>query len=195
MAIRLQIEGARPDEISRGLAAAQQVFEKAGVTDEEAADARFAVEGWDVRQFTGDVPEAELEICDVWDEAEDAAIAACCSGWPADRIPAAGCLELVRVPKPITRLAADDPGSERAFEAGAPGIIEQICEAGYFNDDRPEDEVVYLLDEGRLDQLTKDHEQLYLDRVLPLMRIWRAQTMIEATASREPLQAFRDGVT
>lgn len=76
------------------------------------------------------------------------------------------------MPKPITRLAAGDPDSERAFETGAPGIPDEICEAGYFDDDRPEDEVVHLLDEGHIDQLTKDHAQLYLERVLPLMRVW-----------------------
>ena len=67
MTITMRVEGAQPEEIVRGLIAAQEVFAKAGVTPDQAATARFIVEGWDIRGFAGKVPEEELAICTVWD--------------------------------------------------------------------------------------------------------------------------------
>jgi len=74
------------------------VFDKAGVTPDEAATARFVVEGWDISGFRGKVPEHELGICAVWDEADQAAVKACCVGWVVDQLPSSADLELVREP-------------------------------------------------------------------------------------------------
>lgn len=49
MTITIRVEGAQPEEVVRGLLAAQDVFDKAGVTPDQAATARFVVEGWDIR--------------------------------------------------------------------------------------------------------------------------------------------------
>lgn len=62
MMMRRSSSGASPEEIICGLLAAQEVFDKAGVTPEQAATARFVVEGWDFSGFRGKVPEAELTI-------------------------------------------------------------------------------------------------------------------------------------
>lgn len=111
MTITIRVEGAQPEEIVRGLLAAQEVFDKAGVTPDQAATARFVVEGWDIRGFTGKVPEEELAICTVWDEADRAAVLACCAGWAADKVPDSADLELVREPQrsasPRRKIAAN----------------------------------------------------------------------------------------
>lgn len=51
MDIRINVDGASTKEIERGLAAAWAVFNKAGISPEQAADAVFSVEGWDVKDF------------------------------------------------------------------------------------------------------------------------------------------------
>ncbi|MER9202963.1 hypothetical protein NKH74_27875 [Mesorhizobium sp. M0933] len=99
MTITIRVEEAQPEEIVRGLLAAQEVFDKAGVTADQAATARFVVEAWDIRGFSDKVPEAELAICTVWDEADHAAVLACCAGWDADKVPSLADLELVREPQ------------------------------------------------------------------------------------------------
>ena len=58
MTITIHVAGAQPEDIVRGLLAAQAVFDRAGVTPDQAATARFVVEGWDIRGFAGKVPEA-----------------------------------------------------------------------------------------------------------------------------------------
>mgnify|MGYP001459875755 CR=1 FL=1 len=93
--ITLTVEGAEPEEIARGLAAAQAVFDRAGVTPDRAADARFNAEGWDIRGFDDDISGDDLAICTVWDEAEGAAIEACCAGWAKRPGPTAAYLKLV----------------------------------------------------------------------------------------------------
>ncbi|WP_292193447.1 hypothetical protein [Mesorhizobium sp.] len=45
MAITIHIEGAKPDDIVRGLLAAQAVFDKSGITADQAATARFIIDG------------------------------------------------------------------------------------------------------------------------------------------------------
>lgn len=171
MTITIHVEGARPEEIIRGLIAAQDVFDRAGVTPDEAATARFVVEGWDLRGFTGNVPEAELAICTVWDEADEAALNACCAGWPADRIPRSADLELVNEPERF-RLTPVEESGEWLFKTAEASILEEMCEAGYFNDGRPEDEVAYLLDDWDFEALTEEQRRLYGERIYPLMRIW-----------------------
>jgi hypothetical protein len=86
MSITIHIPGAKPEEIVRGLLAAQQVFEKAGVTPLQAAEAAFDMEGWDIQGFQGDAPD-NADICNVWLDADQAAVEACCAGWPKDKIP------------------------------------------------------------------------------------------------------------
>jgi hypothetical protein len=96
MDIRINVAGATIEEIARGLAAAQAVFNKAGITAERAADARFVVEGWDDAGFPDDsYPDDEdFEFLHVWDDADRAAAAACCSEWPEDKRPETAGLEL-----------------------------------------------------------------------------------------------------
>ena len=91
MYLTMTVEGATPD----GLAAARAVFKRAGVTPERAADARFAVEGWDIRGFDDDISAEDLAICSVWGEADEAALEACCAGWGERPKPTSAHLELV----------------------------------------------------------------------------------------------------
>lgn len=95
MDIRISVEGAKPQEIARGIAAAMAVFERHSITPERAADARFNVEGWDIQGFTGDISAEDLEICSVWDDADQAALKACCADWRKRRMPTSANLELV----------------------------------------------------------------------------------------------------
>ncbi|RWI08815.1 MULTISPECIES: hypothetical protein [Mesorhizobium] len=171
MTITIRVEGAQPEEIVRGLLAAQEVFDKAGVTPDQAAMARFVVEGWDIRGFTGKVPEEELAICTVWDEADQAAVQACCSGWDADKVPSSGDLELVQEPQRFS-FTSEEERSEWLFQTADAGILEEICEEGYFSDGRPEDEVAFLLADWDFEQLTYEQRGLYDERIYPLMRIW-----------------------
>ncbi|MER8562431.1 hypothetical protein [Mesorhizobium sp. M0578] len=171
MTITIRVEGAQPEEIVRGLLAAQDVFDKAGVTPDQAAMARFVVEGWDIRGFTGKVPEEELAICTVWDEADQAAVRACCAGWAADKVPNSADLELVREPQRFG-FTSEEERSEWLFQTADAGILEEMCKEGYFNDGRPEDEVAFLLDAWDFEQLTEAQRRLYDERIYPLMRIW-----------------------
>lgn len=148
----------------RGLLAAQEVFDKAGVTPDQAAMARFVVEGWDIRGFTGKLPEDELAICTVWDEADQAAVQACCAGWPADKVPGSADLELVREPQRF-RFTSEEERSEWLFQTADAGILEEMCEEGYFNDGRPEDEVAFLLDDWDFGHLTEEQRRLYDERI------------------------------
>lgn len=171
MTITIRVEGAQPEEIMRGLIAAQEVFDKARVTPDQAATARFVVEGWDIRGFTGKVPEEELAICTVWDEADQAAVQACCANWAAEKIPDSANLELVREPQSF-RFTTEEERSEWHFQTAVAGILEGMCEEGYFDDHRPEDEVAFLLDDWDFEQLTEEQRRLYDERLYPLMRIW-----------------------
>ncbi|MEI5680520.1 MULTISPECIES: hypothetical protein [unclassified Mesorhizobium] len=93
MSITIHIPGANPEEIVRGLLAAQAVFDKAGVTPLQAAEAQYAMEGWDILGFEGEGPD-NSDICDVWREADVAAVEACCKGWAKDKVPDTAELEL-----------------------------------------------------------------------------------------------------
>lgn len=171
MTITIRVEGAHPEDIIRGLLAAHEVFDKAGVTPDEAATARFVVEGWDIRGFVGKVPEAELAICTVWDEADRAAVQACCAGWAADKVPNSAELELVQEPQRF-RFTSEEERSEWLFQTAEAGILEEMCEEGYFDDDRSEDKVAFLLDDWDFDRLTEEQRRLYDERIYPLMRVW-----------------------
>lgn len=171
MTITIHVEGARPEEIVRGLLAAQSVFDRASVTPDEAATARFVVEGWDIKGFPEPAPDAELEIYHVWDEADQAAVTACCAGWPKEKIPSSADLELVTEPVRF-RLASGENDQDWTFETAEAGILEEMCQEGYFDDGRPEDKVAYLLDDWDLGQLGEEQRGLYEERIRPLMRIW-----------------------
>lgn len=171
MTITIHVEGAWPEDIVRGLLAAQAVFDRAGVTPDQAATARFVVEGWDIKGFPDPAPDAELAICNIWDEADQAAVKACCSGWPAGKIPGSAELELVLEPQRFG-LTAGEKDSAWPLETAEAGILGEMCEEGYFNDGRPEDEVAYLLDDWDFEELTKEQRRLYDERVHPLICIW-----------------------
>ncbi|RWE77598.1 hypothetical protein [Mesorhizobium sp.] len=119
MELRLDIEGATPEEIARGIKAAQAVFDDAGITAEEAAHGMFALEGWDIKGFPeGEKPsEQEQKAADAWLEANRAACDACCSGWPEDKVCRHLVLELVGVPRSKVEVAnpANWPERRRLF--------------------------------------------------------------------------------
>lgn len=95
MYITITIAGATPEEIARGLTAAQAVFDRAGVTPLRAAEARFNLEGWDIAGFDGAISQDDLDLAGLWDEADQAALGACCAGWDEARKPETAQLELV----------------------------------------------------------------------------------------------------
>lgn len=96
---------------------------------------------------------------------------ACCAGWPADKVPGSADLELVREPQRF-RLTSEEERSEWLFQTADAGILEEMCEEGYFNEGRPEDEVAFLLDDWDFEQLTEEQRGLYDERIHPPMRIW-----------------------
>ena len=104
MDLVLSVPGATPEEVSRGIAAAEAALERAGFTAEEAADGAFALEGWDINGFPEDgLGEDEGEAAQAWAEAHAAALEACCAGWPEDRKPISVDLSLLMDPE--TQLA------------------------------------------------------------------------------------------
>jgi hypothetical protein len=169
MTITIHVEGAKPEEIIRGLLAAQLVFDRAGVTPDDAATARFVVEGWDIEGFPEPAPDAELAICHVWDEADQAAVTACCASWRQEKIPASADLELVTEP---VRFRLTPGENDEMFETAEAGILQEMCQEGYFDDGRPEDKVAYLLDDWDFGQLSDEQRRFYEERIRPLMRIW-----------------------
>jgi hypothetical protein len=128
MFLSLSIEGARPDEIKRGLAAAQAVFDASGVTVVRVANARFAVEGWDIGGFAeAGVDDEDLEIHGLWDNASGAALAACCAGWEPTRRPDSAILELVKTRRTEFDLEVpDDPSDQLDDETIRKGVIYEL---------------------------------------------------------------------
>ncbi|MDG4881970.1 hypothetical protein [Mesorhizobium sp. WSM4884] len=88
MPLRLVIENATFEELARGVAAAEAVFEDSGISYEDAASGMFAVELWDMKGFPEDAEPTEDQdaAASVWLKAERAACEACCAGWPADKV-------------------------------------------------------------------------------------------------------------
>jgi hypothetical protein len=95
MYLSITIDGATKDEITKGLAAAKAVFDQAGVTPLDAAEGRFAVEGWDIGGFVGEISDRDLDMHSVWLEAETAALEACCAGWDEARRPKSPRMEIL----------------------------------------------------------------------------------------------------
>ena len=97
MQLRITVEGATKEEVRRGLNAALEVFDKAKMHPQIAAQGMFALEGWDIQGFPDDgLSDEESAAADVWMEAEQAAIDACCADWPSDRERPSGALELIQ---------------------------------------------------------------------------------------------------
>jgi hypothetical protein len=101
MHLRLTVDSATEQQLRRGLKEAAAVFIAAGTDPKEAAWASFRRDlradryGHDDSQ--PDYPmmtERESKIADVWAQAHDAAIAACCAGWT--KVPADAGLSLIR---------------------------------------------------------------------------------------------------
>ncbi len=92
--LALNVEDASLDDLARGVAAAQAVFDEAGVTPAQAARGLFTRDGWDDQGFPEEAQptDAEMLAAAVWEEAEFAATAACCAGWPT--VPSSAGLEL-----------------------------------------------------------------------------------------------------
>lgn len=107
MVLRLNIGNATPQQLARGVAAAEAVFARSGITALQGAEGLFALEGWDIKGFPDDdkPTEDENRAAAVWMEADKAAAAACCAGWPEARIPRHQIMELINVDR--TKLQAE----------------------------------------------------------------------------------------
>ena len=93
MSLLIHVDGATAEEFERGIAAAQAVFDAAGVTPHDAATANFARAAWELGGFQGDGPtDAVMERAALWHEADLAATQACCATWSA--IPESADLEV-----------------------------------------------------------------------------------------------------
>ena len=75
--LAIRIEGATQDDVKRGIAAAQAVFDAAGVEPLDAAAAIFKRDG-EVEELTDE----DCELIEVWNAADTAANVACCGAWP-----------------------------------------------------------------------------------------------------------------
>ncbi|MER9052510.1 hypothetical protein NKJ73_21890 [Mesorhizobium sp. M0074] len=121
MELRLNIEGATPEELARG------VFARAGITALQGAEGLFALEGWDIKGFPEDDKPTEDEdrAASVWMEADEAATTACCAGWPEDRVPRHQIMELIDVPR--TRLQAEAlPDTWPARKQLYPDVVKRL---------------------------------------------------------------------
>jgi hypothetical protein len=105
MGLHLRINGVSPEDIQRGIAAAEAVFEPPALQPCAPALGMFALECWDDGGFEGELSEEDARAADVWLKAEAAAIDACCIGWPEDKKPGMSSLEYYRDGE---RPAADD---------------------------------------------------------------------------------------
>ncbi|CAN7262657.1 hypothetical protein LJR084_001241 [Variovorax sp. LjRoot84] len=84
MTMILKVPGASPEELARGLAAAQAVLDAAGVTDVEAVRAFLELDFWDIsssKEFRKLTPK-EIASATALGDARAAALRACCAGWP-----------------------------------------------------------------------------------------------------------------
>ena len=74
-------KGATDAVIAQGRAAAQRVFDDAGVTPWQAAIAWFNRDGWEIKDFPEPAPSREtFRHAEVWEDAEAAARDVCCTG-------------------------------------------------------------------------------------------------------------------
>ncbi|MBZ9740958.1 MULTISPECIES: hypothetical protein [unclassified Mesorhizobium] len=120
MDLLLLMKGATPEEISRGIAAAQAVLDRAGITSLQAAEGMFALEGWDINGFPEDNEPSEMEhaAANLWMEASNAALDACCADWPEERRPFTADLRLL-----------DDPATQLADRPTALSMLRALTAA------------------------------------------------------------------
>mgnify|MGYP001089111947 CR=1 FL=1 len=135
MDLLMDAKGAAPEEKRRGVDAAMAVLDRAGMTADEAASGAFAVEGWDDMGFPPDrePSEAEYKAADVWYEASNAALDACCAGWPEDRRLRVQGLQLLH-----------DPESQLADRATALARLRAIIQAEDGKNEHLDDRVFLL---------------------------------------------------
>lgn len=102
----LDIAGAAPHEIQRGLTAARAVFDRAGISPREGDEARAA--HWERGSRLRSRREAAESRAryEVWTTAERAAIDACCAGWQAERRPTTIVMDLIGMGPPAVRTAS-----------------------------------------------------------------------------------------
>lgn len=96
MRLNITITGATPEQLARGVAAAEATFAAAGIAPLDAAWAIFRRERPDYPELT----DAECAGCAAWEAADEAALAACCEGW-SDR-PTSARLELLDIPRAVS---------------------------------------------------------------------------------------------
>jgi hypothetical protein len=96
MKLKIHVERASEAELMRGAEAALKVFEDAGISPWDAAQADFDFETWDLRGFPEPPPTPrQFELMRLWGAADEAAVAACCSGWDAEQVPDSADLAIV----------------------------------------------------------------------------------------------------
>lgn len=79
----VKVAGATNAEFACGLPAAQRMFDAGGAKPRDAAFGRFERDGWDNAGFPNPVPPEEtFRLAKLWDDADTAALEACCAGWP-----------------------------------------------------------------------------------------------------------------
>jgi len=150
-ALRLTIEGATEEELRKGLAAARAVFEREGVHPLVAADGWWALQGWDEGGFQDSLNDEDSGNASIWLEAEEAAIAACCEGWPESRRrPGIGGLELLDSERYQSRKEADGTWTIYRPVTGEPVSTIGGGPLTGLNEHEAE-EVLDLLDEGAIE--------------------------------------------
>jgi hypothetical protein len=78
--LRIDIEGATPGEVRRGIEAAQRVLDDAGINAYCAMSHHWLRELYQAFPIT--VPyEGDHDAVEAWNEAAHAAVEACCAGW------------------------------------------------------------------------------------------------------------------
>ena len=88
MKLLIHIDGASKAELRRGIDAAQQVFNRSGVS------AEVAISLMRKKDFEIDrCSPSERRHASLFEEADRAALKACCQGWDRDRIPSDAFLE------------------------------------------------------------------------------------------------------
>lgn len=85
---QLNIPGATTVELERGMAAAQAVLDAHGLTGPEVLGALDAMEIWDMNHFAEDARPAQkqFDLMSVYLAADNAAVDACCKGWPREKV-------------------------------------------------------------------------------------------------------------
>lgn len=94
----VHVEGSTPEKRARGVAAAQEVFKRAGVDPWDVAKAHFRRAGECLALSDAEdcLSEEEGRLAHLFDEAEEAALAACCEG--RDAVPPDSYFQLLRPP-------------------------------------------------------------------------------------------------